>query len=38
MVWAESQRVLEGFDVKEIESRREAFDFNFHEAVSQEAS
>ncbi len=38
MVWAEFQRVLEGFDVKEIESVGKPFDANFHEAVSQEAS
>ena len=38
MIWAEFQRVLEGLNVKEIESVGKPFDANLHEAMSQEAS
>ena len=38
MIWAEFQRVLEGLNVKEIESVGKKFDANIHEAMSQEAS
>ncbi len=38
MIWAEFQRVLDGLNVKEIESVGKPFDANIHEAMSQEAS
>ncbi|MBP5673492.1 MAG: nucleotide exchange factor GrpE [Victivallales bacterium] len=38
MIWAEFQRVLEGLNVKEIESIGKKFDATVHEAMSQEAS
>ena len=38
MIWAEFQRVLEGLNVKEVESVGKPFDANIHEAMSQEAS
>ena len=38
MIWAEFQRVLEGLNVKEIESVGKKFDATVHEAMSQEAS
>jgi len=38
MIWAEFQRVLEGLNVKEIESVGKPFDANVHEAMSQEPS
>ena len=38
MIWAEFQRVLDGLNVKEVESVGKPFDANIHEAMSQEAS